>query len=1115
MSSLRGQFLYAPDRPASASPRHSTLLSHSDTEAPYPNYLHPTHRQPVKETYSLEVDHDPTTGQKTINSYQILQTIGQGVHGKVKLGMDLNTGEKVAIKIVERHSRPRLGRPETAKAQENKVRKEIAILKKCSHPNVVRLIEVIDDPTANKVYLVLEWLELGDITWRTIGDMSVITREWQRVIQERPEFAKFLCPDSEPESNGRRTSRQHTRRRRRRKTESGVTSDEVNANCWSLELGGLSDEDNSASETGSVDSTREDPRARPISNFYDEPRFFQPLSGGQVQDDMSYVPKLTFEEARNIFRDAILGLEYLHYHGIIHRDIKPANLLQTRTRKVKISDFGVSYLGTSNYTETGKNDGEDVDLELAKTAGTPAFFAPELCSLDLSKPRPNITSAIDVWALGVTLYCLIFARCPFLAESEIELFKVIENQELYVPSRRIRPHIPEIRSTVAHRRMGEPNLLELETEIVPPELVDLLKGLLQKDPSQRLSLKAAKSHPWVLEGLCAPQKWLEDTDPARMTDGKKIEVSKEDLDGAVVVGVFGKMKSVIKKVIGTLRKRASSAANVGGRRFDDGETSSVRGSLKVCADDIDAQSVATIEPAEPRDSTTLATVDQSTRRSVDRESLHSSQSGDSDTLNRCPTISRVTSPSSQAPTASTTSLQVEATIPKQSKKSKAAALLSPNVIRRTISSGHGLNPLRRSSPVSPLVNHVHVVGSEQPQQTSTRRSSFVSSSKLVGFIGEASRKLVGSIRSKKSDKKNASSSTPPQQSSSFIPSTPTSVPVSIESTANSMGLEFIVSTESGTSTDTVRPATEPTHVQSPIPISANRPCITADNFVPDDVLESGEFKAQVKHFKESEVYQALEADRKEQQEKMMQEKIGIVNTCPLSPDDLTFFPEADRQAGWHVASKLSSSSDEMGQSQSHTPATTVSSSLTENTSYPSVPSLGTASSSVSERHSDWSHVKKHDQPPFAPSAVPSGLRRASQDTDSGFALGGLDEDGKLSRSSLPPLHASVPEPVIKEADEDDSDDEDGFTMNLSSRGSGNLSQAKAGSSRRNTIAGASSSSTSIETGLKHSKSTKSRRSRRSRSGDARGDSHRRHREPRPEVPLPCVPGFESGELKLH
>src|SRR5690606_10942956 len=99
----------------------------------YTSYLHPTHRQPVKETHLLDIDHDPISGQKTINSYQIKEEIGRGVHGKVKLGVSLKTGEQVAIKIVDRHARPRLGRPHSANSQEAKVRREIAILKKCSH----------------------------------------------------------------------------------------------------------------------------------------------------------------------------------------------------------------------------------------------------------------------------------------------------------------------------------------------------------------------------------------------------------------------------------------------------------------------------------------------------------------------------------------------------------------------------------------------------------------------------------------------------------------------------------------------------------------------------------------------------------------------------------------------------------------------------------------------------------------------------------------------------------------------------------------------------------------------------------------------------------------------
>ena len=90
------------------------------------------------------MDFDPISGRKSINNYEIIDEIGRGTHGKVKLGRDLTTDEYVAIKIVERHSRPRLGK--VIREEDEKVRREIAILKKCRHPNVVRLIEVIDDP---------------------------------------------------------------------------------------------------------------------------------------------------------------------------------------------------------------------------------------------------------------------------------------------------------------------------------------------------------------------------------------------------------------------------------------------------------------------------------------------------------------------------------------------------------------------------------------------------------------------------------------------------------------------------------------------------------------------------------------------------------------------------------------------------------------------------------------------------------------------------------------------------------------------------------------------------------------------------------------------------------
>src|SRR6266536_1524083 len=92
-------------------------------------------------TPSLDKGVDMYTGNKMFNEYEVLAELGRGEHGKVKLARDLKRQKHVAIKIVQRFSRQRrlarLGQPE------EKVKKEVAILKKARHPNVVSLLEVI------------------------------------------------------------------------------------------------------------------------------------------------------------------------------------------------------------------------------------------------------------------------------------------------------------------------------------------------------------------------------------------------------------------------------------------------------------------------------------------------------------------------------------------------------------------------------------------------------------------------------------------------------------------------------------------------------------------------------------------------------------------------------------------------------------------------------------------------------------------------------------------------------------------------------------------------------------------------------------------------------------
>ncbi|KAI9361032.1 kinase-like domain-containing protein [Pilaira anomala] len=389
-----------------------------------PQQPQPQPQQPtILTTNTISKEYDPETGNKIINNFMILKEIGRGMHGKVKLAQDMETGELVAIKIVDKQSRRRqlgynvLKQKEflTTPENEQKIRREIAILKKCIHPHVVRLREVIDDPASRKIYLALEYMEGGEIKWR--------------------------------------------------------------------------------------------------------------------EDDESNQPVLSIDEARYIFRDVVSGLDYLHYQGIIHRDIKPANLLLTKDGIVKISDFGVSYFNQHLAGEGEYND--EIERELAETAGTPAFFAPELCSSVENNPldERRITKAIDVWALGVTLYCLIFGQCPFIASTEFELFDIIPTAPLAFP-------FP-----------------------ISSDLQDLLSRLLEKDSTERITLDQVKHHPWVLEDLEDPSIWLKESDPKLY---KTVHITEDDLSKAVTI--MDKLRKSIHRISSTLshtfsRKSSTSTSS--------------------------------------------------------------------------------------------------------------------------------------------------------------------------------------------------------------------------------------------------------------------------------------------------------------------------------------------------------------------------------------------------------------------------------------------------------------------------------------------------------------------------------------------------------------------------
>uniref|UniRef100_A0A3P9KLJ2 calcium/calmodulin-dependent protein kinase n=1 Tax=Oryzias latipes TaxID=8090 RepID=A0A3P9KLJ2_ORYLA len=208
-------------------------------------------------------------------------------------------------------------------------------------------------------------------------------------------------------------------------------------------------------------------------------------------------------QARFYFRDLVLGIEY-HYHKIIHRDIKPSNLLLGDDGHLKIADFGVS------------NEFEGTDDLLSTTAGTPAFMAPETMTEHFQFFSGK---ALDVWAMGVTLYCFVFGKCPFYDEYIVSLHNKIKNKPVEFPE-------PEISDELKH----------------------LIERMLDKNPATRITVPEIKLHPWVTENSLNPL-------PLEEEHCKAVEVTEEDVQNSVKL--IPSLSAVIL-VKAMLRKRSFS-----------------------------------------------------------------------------------------------------------------------------------------------------------------------------------------------------------------------------------------------------------------------------------------------------------------------------------------------------------------------------------------------------------------------------------------------------------------------------------------------------------------------------------------------------------------------------
>lgn len=184
------------------------------------------------------------------------------------------------------------------------------------------------------------------------------------------------------------------------------------------------------------------------------------MAGGELFDIIAEAGSFSEQQAAQVTRDVIKGVQYLHMVAIVHRDIKPENVLCVSKKwplQVKLADFGLADFSV---------DGE-ISEQQQTMIGTPGYVAPEVVK------REKYGAPVDMWAVGVLLYIMLSGKMPFYGRDDQACLRMIASGKYAMPDR--------------------------EWASISVEAKSLVKGLLQYNPDKRLTANAALHHPWLVD----------------------------------------------------------------------------------------------------------------------------------------------------------------------------------------------------------------------------------------------------------------------------------------------------------------------------------------------------------------------------------------------------------------------------------------------------------------------------------------------------------------------------------------------------------------------------------------------------------------------------------------
>ena len=119
------------------------------------------------------------------------------------------------------------------------------------------------------------------------------------------------------------------------------------------------------------------------------------VQGEPLQNLMRELGAFPKKRALKILKQLCDVLDYAHSQGIVHRDVKPANILVGSADLVKVTDFGIAKVLSSQMTQTGK------------VLGTPRYMSPEQINGE------QVDGRADIFSMGVIAYELLTGQTPF------------------------------------------------------------------------------------------------------------------------------------------------------------------------------------------------------------------------------------------------------------------------------------------------------------------------------------------------------------------------------------------------------------------------------------------------------------------------------------------------------------------------------------------------------------------------------------------------------------------------------------------------------------------------------------------------------------------------------